>query len=150
MPKVKVRKVFLRGGRQTAGERNLVKQFVQDFAQDQPREVTQTQINALGRVMRRTPDTIKAWLVEAREQFIASAGFYVGVHAEAVRDAAAMDSATGKDIAIRGAQWAMENMGFGGERIVEKKDAGGPKGTTIAIGVKIGGQNPQVTVTDVS
>ena len=142
MPRVKVQKVFRRGGNPTKAEKDLVRQFVQD----QPCEVKPSQVQALGRVLRRTPEAIAKLITEARETLADNAQFYVQTHRQAVEDALAMDSAHGKDIAIRGSQWAMENIGTGSDRIVEK-EVKGPTGTQIMIGVKIGGRNAAVDVT---
>lgn len=115
-------------------EKNLVAQFVMD----QPREIAPQQINALATVLRRPKETVKAMVEQARENFVASAEYYVEAHKRAVDTALTNGDSKSLEVAVRGSQWAMENMSIEGTRIVEKAvaDAGGTK---IMIGVQIGG-----------
>jgi hypothetical protein len=141
----KPQKVFGRMGPPTKTE----KDFVQQFVEDMPGPITESQTRALAKTMRRDPETVARWIEEAGELFAENARFYIETHRNATAAAAAMDSAAGQDVAIRASQWAIEHLSGGGKRLVEKTPAGAPTGTRIMIGVKIGGANeaPAVGVT---
>lgn len=137
----KPHKVFKRGGSITDVERNLVTQFVQD----QPREMTTSQVNSLAKVMRRSRETVKALVEDAREKFVAAAGMYVDLHREAT--IAAYETGD-NEVAIKGSQWYLEHVAAEGVRVIDKAVAG-PQGTKIFIGIKMGGVAGEETVTTI-
>lgn len=139
LAKKRPRKVFKRGGGITQPERDLVTQFVQD----QPREVTPTQVRALARVLRRSQDTVKSLVEGAREHFIEQADRYVEVHRLAV-EGALLDGDFQE--ARKGSEWYLEHVSGEGARIIDKQVDTGPAGTRIFVGLRIGGisESPQV------
>lgn len=128
-----------RGGATTHAEQSIVAQFVAD----QTKEVTETQVAALSRLMRRSKDVIRKLIEKAREDFQESAGFYVSAHKQAVAAALANGDAKSLDAGIKGAQWAIENVSAEGVRIVDKKAAEGPTGPRIMVNIAMGGMNKQ-------
>lgn len=134
----KRQKVFGRMGRTTQAE----KEFVQNFVEDMPGPITERQIGALAKTMRRSKDVIRKMVEDAAETFAENANFYIQSHRQAVADALSSDTMAGKKIAADAAQWAIEHMSGGGARIIEKAPTG-PTGTKIMIGVKIGGHNAE-------
>lgn len=139
LAKKRPRKVFKRGGGITQPERDLVTQFVQD----QPREVTPTQVRALARVLRRSQDTVKSLVEGAREHFIEQADRYVEVHRLAV-EGALLDGDFQE--ARKGSEWYLEHVSGEGARIIDKAADSGPQGTKILIGLRIGGISEAPTV----
>jgi hypothetical protein len=146
-------KVFNRkrtGGSVTNAEKSLVAQFVAD----QPSEITTRQVNALGRLMRRTPDAIRKLIEEARENFQSNADFYVKAHKQAVETALDATDRFGNpdpkalDAAIRGSQWALENVSAEGVRVVDKAKTEGPTGPRILVGINVGGLNTSQSTND--
>jgi hypothetical protein len=143
----KPRKVFhpgKRAGLPTKAEQSIVAQFVAD----QPREVTESQVTSLSKLLRRSKDVVRGLIEKAREEFQDSAGFYVKAHRTAVEQALETTDRFGNrdakalDAAMRGAQWAIENVSAEGVRIVDKaKDAGGPTGPRIMVNIALGGLN---------
>jgi hypothetical protein len=140
-----------RGGVPTKTEQALVTQFVRD----QPREVTQSQVNALAKVLRRSRETVKEMVSRAREDFQTSADFYVKAHKESVEKALKVTNKDGEhdpkalDVAARSSQWALENLAAEGVRVIDKPNAGkGDTGPRIVIGIGVGGLNkPESTIT---
>lgn len=131
-----------RPGSVTEAEQSLVTQFVRD----QPREVTTGQVQALAKVLRRTPAAVREMVERAREEFQAGAEFYVNAHKQAVGLAVANGDAKSLDAAMRGAAWALENLSAEGVRVVDKqKESGGPSGPRIMVNVGIGGLNTTKT-----
>lgn len=122
----------------TDAERDLVAKFVQD----QPAELSTKQVNALSTVLRRTKEKTIELIEQARERLIDSAKDYVNAHKKAIQMALANGDAKSLEVAVRGSQWAMENISEGSTRIVDKGSTG-PQGTQILIGVKIGGMNAE-------
>jgi hypothetical protein len=144
-----------RGGSVSDAEQALVTQFVLD----QPREVTTAQVTALSRVLRRTKEAVKEMVVRAREDFSASADFYVKSHKTSVERALNVTNREGEhdpkalDVAARASQWALENLSAEGQRIVDKPSAGkGDMGPRIMVGINIGGLNtkPAAEVIEIS
>jgi hypothetical protein len=137
-----------RTGSITKVEQALVSQFVLD----QPREVTEKQVTALSRVLRRSKDAVKGMVAAAREDFNASADFYVNAHKTSVSRALAVTNKEGEhdpkalDVAARASQWAMENLSAEGQRIVDAPTAGkGNLGPRIVVAVRVGGLNDKPT-----
>ena len=128
-----------RGGPATHAEQSIVAQFIAD----QPKEVTEVQVAALSRLLRRNKDVIRGLIEKAREDFQESAGFYVKAHKDAVAAALANGDAKSLDAGIMGAQWAIENVSAEGVRIVDKKAAEGPTGPKILVNIALGGLNKQ-------
>lgn len=137
-------KVGKRQGGVTKPEKDLVAAFVQD----QPREITESQVNGLARTLRRSKDVTKRLIEDARERFVDSAGRYVDIHMQAAEAALVNGDAKSLEVASKAAQWALTNIGAEGTRIVDKPSAetNTPK---VLIGIKIGGVNssaPVITV----
>jgi hypothetical protein len=135
-------KIFGRMGPVTKGEKEFVAQFVQDM----PGPISERQLGALSKTMRRSKEVLRQMIEEAAEQFQENARFYIDTHRQATQDALKSDTMAGKDIAIKASQWAIENLSGGGARIVEKAASGAPTGTKITVGVKIGGLNEPIAV----
>lgn len=138
-----------RTGSITKTEQALVTQFVLD----QPREVTTAQVTALSKVLRRSKEAVKDMVVRAREEFNASADFYVLSHKQSVERALNVTTKEGEydpkalDVAARASQWAMENLSAEGQRLVDKPAAGkGEMGPRIMVGINLGGMNTKPTV----
>lgn len=139
-----------RGGPVTQTERALVTKFVND----QPREMTTSQVNSLAKVLRRSREVVRSLVEDAREEFQASADFYVKAHKESVTKALLVTNKDGEhdpkalDVAARSSQWALENLSAEGVRVVDKPTAGkGETGPRIMVGINVGGLNtPAVTI----
>lgn len=127
----------------TDGEQTLVTQFLAD----QPdHSLTPEQFKALCALVARRPDTVERMLERARQMLENDADFYVKTHRQAVERASHGHERGDLAAAMKGAQWAMENIGRGKSRIVDaKKESSGGGGTKIMIGVKVGGDAPVVT-----
>jgi len=130
------RQSLKRVGPLTVAEKNLVAQVVLD----QPGELRPSQINGLARALRRSKEAVRSMIEEAQEAFRANASRYVEVHMKATEEALAHGSMDGKEIAMKGAQWAIERMSGEGARIIEPKvtDAG-QGGPRVMIGIRVGG-----------
>ncbi len=145
--KKKQGRLFKRRGQFTKPE----KEFIAQVVQDQPREMTTKQVNALSTVLRRSRAAVKEVVEQARENFVAQADRYVEVHREAVEQALASGDS---EVAMKGSQWYLEHVSAEGTRIVDKGQSG-PQGTKIMIGVALGGVGnaaptitmPQVAIT---
>ena len=130
-------------GKPTEAEQSLVSQFIAD----QKAEVTPSQITSLSKLMRRSKDTVVKMIETAREEFQSNAEFYVRAHKEAVESALGTTDRFGNpdskalDAAMRGSQWAMENLAAEGQRIVEKVKSDGPSGPRIMVNIGIGAKN---------
>jgi hypothetical protein len=131
--KSKPHQVFKRRGSITKVERDFVTQFVQD----QPRELSSRQVSALSTVTRRSKAVIKTLIEEARDSFVEQADRYVQIHREAVEGA--LESGDHEQ-AIKGSQWYLEHVSSEGARIVDKA-AAGPAGTKIMLGISLGGMS---------
>jgi hypothetical protein len=143
-PKGAPKKVFKRGGAPSDTERDFVAQYLQD----QPTEVTKAQVTSLAKVLRRSPAAIRSIIEDARDEFAASAGMYVNIHKQAATGA--LESGD-FEVAMKGAQWYMEHVGLEGVQIVQKQ-AAQVQGNKIMIGIRIGGvdaakdiQMPEIT-----
>lgn len=121
------------------------KKIVAAFVADQPAEVTPGQTQALSRLLRRSLDETKSLIAEARETFVSSASDYVNIHKQATQEALANGTPKGLEQALRGSQWALENIGEGGVRVVDRA-AEGQGGTKVYIGLKIGGIDEKAAV----
>src|SRR2546423_1165453 len=95
-----------RVGPLTKVEKALVDQFVAD----QPREITPEQVRALAKLLRRSPNTIRQCITQARDDFASHAHRYVEIHHEAVETALAKGDPKSLEVALRGSQWALENI----------------------------------------
>lgn len=130
-------KTFKRGGGITEAEKDLVARFVQD----QPRELTTSQVSGLARTLRRSREATKDLIEQAKERFVDSAQRYVDIHRQAVEEAL---TAGEFDTAMKGSQWYLEHVGVEGVGIIDKQKA--PEtGSKIAIGIKIGGVSEAAT-----
>lgn len=134
LPK-KVKRVFRRRGSPSQVE----KEFVAQFVQDQPAEITKSQTYTLARTMRRSPALVKQMIEQAKENFQSAAEHYVDVHKKAIDAALANGDPKSLHVAVQGAQWAMENLQAEGVSIVGKKTDGGSGAGKIMIGIQIGG-----------
>jgi hypothetical protein len=138
-----------RGGGVTKVEQNLISQFVRD----QPREITTSQVNSLAKVLRRSREVVRGMVETAREEFQASAEFYVNAHKTSVQRAMGVTNKDGEydpkalDVAARASQWALENLAAEGVRVVDKPSAGkGETGPRILVGIQLGGLNKPESV----
>lgn len=129
-------KKYKRAGSTTQAEKALVAQFVQDS----PQEIQPAQVTALARTLRRSKEAVKAMIDQAKENFVAAGERYTEIHQLAVEQALATGTISGAEVAMKGAQWAMENISAEGSRIIDAV-AKGPVGNRIVVGVKIGGLN---------
>jgi hypothetical protein len=109
--------------------------------------VTSEQVQALATLLDRTPQTVREWVIEARNKFLGSASRYVEIHLDAVEKALAAGTDDSLDVARRGAEWAIERAGYDGQSIVEKQKSD-TSGLKIMIGVKIGGLVDGVAVSE--
>ena len=119
-----------RMGVPTKADKALVAQVVLD----QPAEITPAQITGLAKTLRRSKDAIKQMIEEARENFVAGAERYVEIHREATEAALADGD---NEQALKGAQWALQNISAEGVRVVEKT-VEASSGSRIMIGIKLG------------
>lgn len=141
-----------RNGTVSKAEQALVTQFVKD----QPREVTEKQVTALSKVLRRSKEAVRDMVAKAREDFTSSADFYVKAHKTTVERALAVTNKEGEhdpkalDVAAKATQWALENLSAEGQRIVDKPSAGkGDSGPRIMVGIQLGGLNNSKPAVDV-
>ena len=137
------KKIFTkRQGSPTKAEKELVAQFVMD----QPGGITPRQTTSLARVLRRSKELTKQMIEDARENFVESAGRYVDIHKQATEAALANGDAKSLEVAVRGSQWALENLSEEGVRIVDKASSEST-GTKIMVGIQVGGiQHPDTVI----
>lgn len=122
-----------RAGVPSKDEQALVKQFVKD----QPAEVTPGQISQLAKLLRRSEGTVKGMIERARADFASAAQTYVDTHLLATTGA--LDKGD-FETAGKLSQWALENLGAEGVRIVEKKgNSEAPSGPRVVVGIQLGG-----------
>lgn len=134
----KQRKVFnKRPGQPTAVEKDFVAQLVAD----QPAEMTNSQVNALARTLRRTKETTRNLIEEAKNRLIDRSSRYADIHIQATEAALADGD---NEQALKGSQWALTNISGEGARIVEKA-VEAPTGAKIMIGIRLGGIDQPVT-----
>ena len=128
----------------TDTEKALIAQVVAD----QPGGILPSQVTALATALRRPKELTKQLVEEAKENFVASAGRYVDIHKEATEAALANGDSKSLEVAVRGSQWALENLSAEGVRIVDKvsTESTGPK---IMIGIKLGGMTDAVVATKI-
>lgn len=132
-----------RNGPVTAAEKDLVAKFVQD----QPAELTPAQTNALARTLRRSKDTTLALIHEARERLVDNTKFYIDSHKIAVQLALQSDTVAGIEQALKGSQWALENIAGEGQGVLEKNNGStGSGGPRVMIGVNIGGMREPTVI----
>ena len=115
------------------------KQFIAQFVQDQPAEITPKQVTALASTMRRSKDLVRQMIEEAKDNFQGAAKRYVEIHKEAIEAALLNGDSKSLHVAVQGSQWAMENLSAEGVSIVSKKQDGGSGAGKIMIGIQIGG-----------
>lgn len=78
-------------------------------------------------------NSVKVAVKTARRMFVDKVGFYLQAHEHATRRAAEQGDA-------KPAQWALERMAEGGERVFDAPDAGqAMKPAAVRIGIRIGG-----------
>lgn len=142
VPRTK-QKPLKRRGRPTEAEKALIAKVVAD----QPAEMTSTQVTALARTLRRTKDTVKSMIIQAKEDFQAKADFYVKAHEQAVGAALANGDAKSLAVALEGSQWALENLSIDGVRVIDKQTENSGGGGKVLIGIKIGGMREDQPVT---
>lgn len=135
------KKTFYRRGAPSKAEKALVGQVVQDF----PGELGPSQVTALAKTLKRTKEAVKAMIEQARENFVSTAESYVDIHKKVVDAALANGDAKSLDVALKGSQWALENIGSDGTRIIEAAKTG-PSGTRVMVGIQIGGLREPGTV----
>lgn len=125
-----------RMGTRSEAEVDLVQQFIQD----QPGPITDKQERALARTLRRSKESVRSMIEEAKCRLGERAEFYADTHQMAVASALANGDPKSLEVAVRGSQWALENISIDGERIIDKPQPG-PSGVKIVVGVKVGGAN---------
>lgn len=134
----KHRKTFSkRPGTPTAVEKDIVAALVAD----QPAEMTNSQVNALARTLRRTKETTRQLIEDAKDRLIDKASRYADIHIAATENALADGD---NEQALKGSQWALTNISGEGARIVEKA-VEAPTGGKIMIGIKLGGIDQPIT-----
>lgn len=117
------------------------KKIIALMLEDQPQDISKEQVEHLAVILRRNPETIKQLVLQARDQFIDNAKLYVEVHAKSVQSAYANGEF---DTALRGSQWAMENLSSEGVGVIEAANKAGPdSGPKVVIGVNLGGMTPR-------
>ena len=119
-------------------DKALVAQVVEVAAQTVP--VSTEQVTGLMKTMKRSRAVVKQMIEDAKDNFVEGAERYVQIHREATEAALASGD---NEQALKGSQWAIQNISAEGARIIEKPSAE-PTGTRIQIGVKIGGLNPAI------
>ena len=119
-------------GRPTTAERELaVQTTLARMDQDPPEKIA--------RLVSRDTATIKALIKSARQDLQSRAGDYVAAHWNATKVAADLGDA-------KPAQWALERISEGEQRVVEKEKAGSTS-PNITIGIKLGGiPQPQAAI----
>ncbi len=132
---------YKRQGKPSKAEKALVAEFVSD----QKTEITPAQTTALAKVLRRSKDVTKSLIEDAKDALIDNTKRYVTIHMQATEAALEDGSPKALDVATKAAQWALENIGESGTKVVEaatKADAG-PR---VLVGIRIGGMNAPVVV----
>lgn len=141
-PKLKGKK-YKRKGPITKVETALVTQVVLD----QPGGIKPAQVTALARALNRPIDLIKPIVEAARTKFVTNVARYVDIHMTATEGALAEGD---HEQALKGSQWAIQNMAHEGVRVVDKITGETNSGPRVVIGIKVGGVDqtnlPQVTV----
>lgn len=127
---------YKRTGKPTKPEKALVAAFIAD----QPMAVTEALVAPLSKVLRRSKDQTKQIIEDAKEALIDNTKRYVNIHMEATEAALVEGSPKALDVATKAAQWALENIGEGGTKVVEAAPKG-DSGTRVMIGIKVGGGN---------
>ena len=91
-----------------------------------------------GKLSLNNPQALKRHINKAREKFLQLADRYVDTHFKAVNGALASGEF---ETAARHAEWAMENLGDGPDRLVEPapRTVNQPAPTPILVGVNLGG-----------
>lgn len=139
-PKNFKKKPYKRTGKPSKAEKALVAEFVAD----QPLAVSEGQVTALAKVLRRSTDDAKKLIEDAKDVLINNTKRYATIHMQATEDALAEGSAKSLDVATKAAQWALENIAEGGVRAVEAT-VKAESGTKVFVGIKFGGLNtPEV------
>lgn len=122
------------GGSLSKSEKDLIA----NTALAQPGGLSPLQVTGLAKVLKRSPALIQQAIIEARDQFVGSAGRYVEIHKQATEDALSNGDAKSLDVAVRGAQWALTNISAEGTRIVDKPNTEAT-GSKVMIGIRVGG-----------
>ena len=127
---------YKRKGKPTKAEKALVAEFVAD----QPMAVSEGQITAIAKVLRRPREVAKTLIEDAKDMLVDNTKRYVTIHMQATEDALAEGSPKALDVATKAAQWALENISEGATRVVEAT-VKGDTGPRIMVGIRIGGLN---------
>ncbi len=136
-----IKKTFYRRGAPSKAERAMVAQVVQDF----PGELQNAQVTSLARTLKRTKEAVKEMILQAKENFVSEAESYVSIHKRVVETALENGDSKSLEVALKGSQWAIENIGSEGSRIIEAAKEG-PQGMKLLIGVNIGGLREPGTI----
>ncbi len=102
--------------------------------------VSEGQVTALAKVLRRSTDDAKKLIEDAKDVLINNTKRYATIHMQATEDALTEGSAKSLDVATKAAQWALENIAEGATRVVEKA-APAATGTKVMVGIQFGGRN---------
>lgn len=123
----------------TEGENRIIKQVVAEV----PGGLMPQEQQALATALRRPKELVIAAIDEAYEKLAGRSVQYVDLHYKAAEQAIAEGD---NETAGKLAQWAIEHIGSGSHRIVEKSVA--PEATSrVIIGVQIGGVKTPIVPT---
>jgi hypothetical protein len=139
-PKLKTR-TYKKRHKPTDAEKALVAQVVLES----PLAITDSQIGSLARGLRRSKESIKALIEEARENFVCSSQRYVDIHKEAMEQALKNGDAKSLEVASKGSAWAITNISAEGTRLIDKGKEEN-SGVKIMIGLKVGGKNENTPI----
>lgn len=139
LPKPPKTKTF--SGKRAGALTKTTKDLVKAFVEDQPATVTEEQIRALAKLTRHTPATMRKCVEDTRADLAGRLERYANIHMGATELALATGNV---EAAQKGAQWALENVSVGGERVVNKAPTGsGPAApatsNNVFVGVQLGG-----------
>lgn len=123
---------------------DVAQQIVNNAVAQRGGELPDIQVSRLAKTLRFTKDEIRDMVLVAKENLAVAAQDYVRIHQDAVRAALDNGDARSLQVAVQGSQWAMENIGVEGARVIDRTSGGADGGTKILIGVHLGGRNKLV------
>jgi hypothetical protein len=112
--------------------------MVARFVMDQAQPITPVQERAMARMLRRSPETVRDLIQDARATFATRAPRYVDIHLRATEKALASGTVNGLETALRSSQWAIERIAQDGARVIDPPKAAASSGPRIVIGVEVG------------
>lgn len=123
---------------------DMQKSAVTALVRENPGDVSEAQVKALARVCRFSPERMREVVDEARAKFLEDTPYMVQAHKQVIERSIERDTDKSLETARLGTEWHLSQASVDGHRIIESKDTVG-SGLHIAIGVKIGGVNPDAT-----